>query len=228
MGKTSEKTVCRIVEILKLLADPTRLKIAVLLAQEDDDLSVSALSDLLATPVVNLSHHLVMMCRGNVIKCRPNGRYRYYRLGFSVVRKILKQLLPIKEIEGNVGSQSTKRNRGVYKITNKTRGAVYVGGAYEQTPEGRLRDHRRILRKGKFRHHNHKLQQDWDRCGEKDFVFEVILKCPRGTVKEEEERWIKRYNKKLGADKVYNLSDGGSNPPSGIIKAVRKRKLPRQ
>jgi DNA-binding transcriptional ArsR family regulator len=196
-----------------------------LLAQEENgDLSVSELCERLDMSIVNLSHHLVMMSRGRIVRRRTNGKYRHYRLGSTIVRRMLEQLPIVKEGNDENSDISLACNRGVYKVANKTNGMVYVGGAYLQSPKKRLREHRRDLRKGS--HPNSKLQKHWECHGEDAFVFEVILKCPRDMVKQEEERWIRRYKKMLGPNKVYNLRNGGSNPSPGILKTLQKRKLP--
>ena len=59
---------------------------------------------------------------------------------------------------------------GVYKITNKINGRIYIGSAKEF--KRRYNQHRIGLIKKK--HSNKFLQADFDKCGEDAFVFEVI------------------------------------------------------
>lgn len=59
---------------------------------------------------------------------------------------------------------------GVYKIYNKLNGRIYIGSAKEFVT--RYNKHLCILRKNK--HYNNFLQHDYNKCGEENFVFEVL------------------------------------------------------
>lgn len=64
-----------------------------------------------------------------------------------------------------------KYQSGVYRIANRRTGAFYIG-ATTRPMVARLDEHRSNLRAG--RHHNDRLQADWQRYGDRSFRFEVI------------------------------------------------------
>lgn len=59
---------------------------------------------------------------------------------------------------------------GVYKLTNKLNGRIYIGSA--KRFKERWQTHAKRLKSGK--HSNKFLQADYNKCGEEAFVFEVI------------------------------------------------------
>lgn len=91
---------------------------------------------------------------------------------------------------------------GIYKITNKLNGRIYIGSA--KRFKERWQSHAYSLRNQK--HNNRFLQADFNKCGEEAFVFEV-LEVTDGKTKEErlfiEEGYIGQYYDK-GND-CYNL-----------------------
>lgn len=93
---------------------------------------------------------------------------------------------------------------GIYKITNKINGRIYVGSA--RRFKERWQSHTSSLRKQK--HSNKFLQADFNKCGEEAFVFEVI-EVTEGKTKEErlfiEEGHIKQHYDSGVA--CYNLCD---------------------
>ena len=91
---------------------------------------------------------------------------------------------------------------GVYKITNKINGRIYIGSAKEF--RRRYNQHRIGLIKKK--HKNKFLQADFDKCGEDAFVFEVIevVEGPQENRLLVEQSYIKKYYD--DQDQCYNLS----------------------
>lgn len=81
---------------------------------------------------------------------------------------------------------------GIYKITNKLNGRIYIGSAKEF--KERWKQHLSSLRNQK--HSNKFLQADFNKCGEEVLVFEVI-EVTDGKNKEErlliEEGYIKQH-----------------------------------
>lgn len=62
------------------------------------------------------------------------------------------------------------KSSGVYRILNKVNGRIYIGSAKEF--KSRLTSHLSSLRRGT--HHNKFLQNDFNKCSEEAFVFEVL------------------------------------------------------
>lgn len=79
-----------------------------------------------------------------------------------------------------------KKKPGIYKIRNTTNNRVYVGStAYLGH---RKSSHWHYLRKNK--HENAFLQNDWNKCGEEAFVYEIVLECDAEALLEEEQKWL--------------------------------------
>lgn len=93
---------------------------------------------------------------------------------------------------------------GIYKITNKLNGRIYIGSAKRFIE--RWQSHASSLRNQK--HSNRFLQADFNKCGEEAFVFEV-LEVTEGKPKEErlllEEQYIRIYYD--SGTNCYNLCD---------------------
>lgn len=64
---------------------------------------------------------------------------------------------------------------GIYRITCKTSGAVYIGQA--SNLGRRLTEHRAHLRSGT--HKNPKMQAMWNKHGEGSFTFAVVIRCAK-------------------------------------------------
>ena len=88
--KVSEATIHRLTDVFKLLADKSRLKIVLALAQ-DSELHVSALCDLLGQSQPAVSHHLTLMRMVGLVGYRRDGKHNYYRLASDHVRDLLEE-----------------------------------------------------------------------------------------------------------------------------------------
>lgn len=108
---------------------------------------------------------------------------------------------------------------GVYMITNKVNGKVYVGSA-TQSFRGRWGQHKSYLRRNK--HANRKLQNSWNKHGEKCFVFSVIeYTTPEDAVAREQFHIDRLDAVKHG----YNLSPtAGSTRGTKWTEEMKKRK----
>ncbi len=100
-----------------------------------------------------------------------------------------------------------KRNKctsGIYTITNKVNGKVYVGESY--AIENRWHSHRSALnRKGKC---NRQLLSDWETYGEQAFEFKIIKELTNSSKMIrliEEERIITEFEN--SGTTVYNADD---------------------
>jgi hypothetical protein len=78
---------------------------------------------------------------------------------------------------------------GIYKITHKDSGKLYIGSA--QNISIRWGFHKRALRKKK--HHSPLLQRSWDKYGEDAFEFSVIVWCERDQLLKVEQHYIDLY-----------------------------------
>lgn len=109
---------------------------------------------------------------------------------------------------------------GIYKITNKINGKVYVGQSVEL--EERKREHFRCLRKGI--HDNIYLQNSFYKYGEENFVFEVIeyISEPlENVLTEREQYWIDYYGGYTSSN-TYNLKEAGSHGrDSELLKQIK-------
>jgi len=79
LGALGEDTVKDLVQLFKLLADDTRLKIIHYLMQKDE-LNVRTLCKLLKQSQPAVSHHLALLRVAGMIECRRDGKHNYYHL----------------------------------------------------------------------------------------------------------------------------------------------------
>tara|TARA_B100000131_G_scaffold178377_1_gene172016 strand:- start:1754 stop:2359 length:606 start_codon:yes stop_codon:yes gene_type:complete len=119
--------------------------------------------------------------------------------------------LPIPKRGGGAKKLSMKTPRGniespigMYEITNKITGTVYVG--ISSNIPNRWRDHRGALTRDK--HVNKQLQRDWNRWGEWSFNWSAQFYRPdtsRESLEREEQKRITEliYNE---GKKVYNTN----------------------
>ena len=73
-----------LVELFKLLADSTRVKILLLLASGERN--VTALCNILKLPQPTVSHHLSLMRQAGVIENRRDGKQVFYQLDGRIDR----------------------------------------------------------------------------------------------------------------------------------------------
>lgn len=79
------------VDVLRLLADRTRLAILALL--RDGELSVGAIADRLARPVPGVSQHLARLRTGRLVATRRDGVTVYYRLANEHIAALVLNVL---------------------------------------------------------------------------------------------------------------------------------------
>lgn len=77
-------------ELLKVLADETRLKLVGLLAQQDR--SVGELAEILALKEPTISHHLQRLLAAGLVRMRREGTVHVYRLDTEVFQTMGKDL----------------------------------------------------------------------------------------------------------------------------------------
>jgi ArsR family transcriptional regulator len=86
----SDGTIQSLSEVFKLLADRSRLKILLALAQ-DGEMHVSALCELLGQSQPAVSHHLTLMRMSGLVGYRRDGKHNYYHVDSGLVRDLLEQ-----------------------------------------------------------------------------------------------------------------------------------------
>ena len=104
----------------------------------------------------------------------------------------------------------------VYTITNKVNGKAYIGSTIT-LPRLRWNTHKSALRRGV--HHSYKLQSGWDKYGEKNFDFAIVLVC--------EKTLALSYEQKLLPEARYNILQAGETYVSKRWEGhTKKPKLP--
>jgi ArsR family transcriptional regulator len=88
--KVSGRTINGLAQVFKLLADESRLKILLALAQ-DGELHVTALCDLLDQTQPAVSHHLTLLRMSGLVGYRRDGKHNYYRIESEMVGNLLEQ-----------------------------------------------------------------------------------------------------------------------------------------
>src|SRR5215207_6236991 len=78
-------------ELLRLLADPTRLRLLAALTVEDHD--VTELTELTGVPRPAVSQHLSRLRLGGLVEARPAGRRRIYTVRNGHVRRLVTETL---------------------------------------------------------------------------------------------------------------------------------------
>jgi predicted transcriptional regulator len=84
-------TIDSLLEFFKALADPTRLKIAGLLASQP--LTVEQLAEMLNLRPSTISHHLSYLSHAGLVSARADSYYNVYSLKVSRLEKMARQLL---------------------------------------------------------------------------------------------------------------------------------------
>jgi ArsR family transcriptional regulator len=79
LAQLPEATCADLVQLFKLLADETRLRILYFLMQQEE-LNVRTLCDLLEQSQPAVSHHLALLRVAGIIECRRDGKHNFYHL----------------------------------------------------------------------------------------------------------------------------------------------------
>lgn len=104
---------------------------------------------------------------------------------------------------------------GIYKITNKTNGKIYVGQSIDIYK--RWRQHLKQVRKGstsKFYNALRKYKED-------NFEFEIIERCDQSIINDREIYWISQLN---SFEEGYNLTLGGEGSKGKVYSTEEKEK----
>jgi ArsR family transcriptional regulator len=95
--RVSDETIVRLTDVFNMLADPSRLKIVLALA-EFGEMHVSALCEMLGQAdgrakysQPGVSHHLTLMRMVGLVGFRRDGKHNYYHLVSSHIRDLFEQ-----------------------------------------------------------------------------------------------------------------------------------------
>jgi len=83
---SSPDSVDRLVQALRTLADPTRLRLLAVL--QEGERNVSSLCEELQLPQPTVSHHLGLLRSGTLVRNRRSGKQVFYALNDSVVTNL--------------------------------------------------------------------------------------------------------------------------------------------
>jgi ArsR family transcriptional regulator len=86
----SDQTIHDIVQLFKLLADETRIRILSYL-QQTDELNVRELCKLLRQRQPSVSHHLALLKTAGLIDMRRDGKHNFYRLVPTRLEQLITQ-----------------------------------------------------------------------------------------------------------------------------------------
>lgn len=104
-----------LLDFFKALADPNRLKIVGLLAQQD--LSVEQIAEMLSISPSTASHHLSRLSKAGLVSARAESYYNIYQLNASKLETLSKDLLApeqlptiVREVNMDAYDQKVVRN----------------------------------------------------------------------------------------------------------------------
>ena len=99
---------------------------------------------------------------------------------------------------------------GIYCIKNKINDYIYIGQSTDTNR--RFKDHIRTLRQNT--HHNIKLQTSWNKDGETNFEFFIILECSVSVLSFHEKEEVEKIpeHKRYNILKNYDTLIGKNNP----------------
>jgi DNA-binding transcriptional ArsR family regulator len=80
--------------LFALLADETRLRLLLLLAARDGDVTAEESARALGVPEADLAHHLRLLGTAGVVTCRREGENLCYSLAPGPVRDLLSKIEP--------------------------------------------------------------------------------------------------------------------------------------
>jgi hypothetical protein len=92
-------------QYLKLLANETRLRLLGLLAQRER--SVGELAEILSVKEPTMSHHLAKLAEAGLVRTRPEGTVRYYRLDGEALQRLSRELFMPGQVESLAGHEES-------------------------------------------------------------------------------------------------------------------------
>lgn len=93
---------------------------------------------------------------------------------------------------------------GIYEIRNKINGHIYIGSSSDI--EKRWWRHKGFLKNGN--HHSKHLQNAWNKYGEENFVFDIIMFCDEDRLLLEEQKFLDEWKPEYNICKVAGKTTG--------------------
>jgi ArsR family transcriptional regulator len=91
LSDVNARTVADLVKILKLLADPTRLQVLLMLSERGET-NVRAICEFLGQNQPAVSHHLALLRVAGLIEARRDGKHNFYRIQPRRIRELLDEI----------------------------------------------------------------------------------------------------------------------------------------
>lgn len=111
----NDEKIQELLNFFKALADPNRLKIIGLLAQQD--LSVEQMAEMLSIASSTVSHHLSRLSKAGLVSARAEGYYNIYQLNAKKLESLSKELLTpdqlptfVREVDMDAYDQKVVKN----------------------------------------------------------------------------------------------------------------------
>ncbi|MFD0353346.1 ArsR/SmtB family transcription factor [Streptomyces sp. NPDC127110] len=95
-------------DLIRVLADPLRLRIVTLLAKET--LCTTHLVEETGAKQTNLSNHMKVLREAGVVETEPCGRYIYYRLRPEVIETLAGQFADLAQTARATAEANLKRS----------------------------------------------------------------------------------------------------------------------
>ncbi|KKD07947.1 ArsR/SmtB family transcription factor [Streptomyces sp. WM6386] len=95
-------------DLMRVLADPLRLRIITLLARET--LCTTHLIEETGAKQTNLSNHLKVLREAGVVETEPCGRFTYYRLTPEVIASLAGGFAELAELARATAENNVKRS----------------------------------------------------------------------------------------------------------------------
>lgn len=90
-------------EIFQALADPTRIRIARLLAETQEEACLCELVDSILEPQYKLSRHVKVLRQAGLLTAEKEGRWVYHRLveGIPYLDRVHEALMALPDVDGS-------------------------------------------------------------------------------------------------------------------------------
>ena len=113
---------------------------------------------------------------------------------------------------------SYKKITGIYMIRCKINNKIYIGRS--KNIKDRWKQHKKELRNNK--HCNKNIQKDWNKYGQDNFEFNIIVECEEDKLNELERKYINEY-KSCGFG--YNMTFGKDENGAEIHTEETRKKI---